>query len=107
MKSGLSSFDDKRFLLPNGIDTIAHGHYKANQTVKLVNVCQNEGIPQLPESENNLAALEPLEAAHSESNPVSESESLSEQEEASSSDSECDTDSTDTSDTGPLFSDSE
>ena len=29
-KSALSSFDDKRYLLPNGLDTLAHGHYAAN-----------------------------------------------------------------------------
>ena len=27
-KSALCSFDDKRYLLPNGVDTLAHGHYK-------------------------------------------------------------------------------
>ena len=27
-KIGLSPYDDKRFILPNGCDTLAHGHYK-------------------------------------------------------------------------------
>ena len=27
-KTGLSSFDDKRFILPDGITTRAHGHYR-------------------------------------------------------------------------------
>ena len=28
-KIGLSPFDDKRYVLDNGIDALAHGHYKA------------------------------------------------------------------------------
>ena len=28
-KQGLCSFDDKRYLLPDGVNTLAHGHYKA------------------------------------------------------------------------------
>ena len=27
-KRGICAYDDKRYLLPNGIDTLAHGHYK-------------------------------------------------------------------------------
>ena len=29
-KIGLSAFDDKRYVLNNGKDTLAHGHYKIN-----------------------------------------------------------------------------
>ena len=32
-KVGLSPFDDKRFVLDNGFDTLAHGHYKAKQAL--------------------------------------------------------------------------
>ena len=32
-KVGLSPFDDKRFVLDNGCDTLAHGHYKAKQAL--------------------------------------------------------------------------
>ena len=28
-KIGLSPYDDKRFILDDGISTLAHGHYKA------------------------------------------------------------------------------
>jgi hypothetical protein len=31
MKRGLCSFDDKRYLLPDGIRTLAHGHYSIRQ----------------------------------------------------------------------------
>jgi len=31
-KKSLSSFDDKRYILNNGVDTLAHGHYKINET---------------------------------------------------------------------------
>ena len=27
-KIGLSPYDDKRYILPNGVSTLAHGHYK-------------------------------------------------------------------------------
>ena len=27
-KIGLSPYDDKRYILPNGYDTLAHGHYR-------------------------------------------------------------------------------
>lgn len=27
-KAGLSAFDDKRYILPNGVETLAYGHYK-------------------------------------------------------------------------------
>jgi hypothetical protein len=30
-KRGLCAFDDKRFLLPDGIHTLAHGHYRARE----------------------------------------------------------------------------
>ena len=32
-KVGLSPFDDKRFVLDNGCDTLAHGHYRAEQAI--------------------------------------------------------------------------
>ena len=32
-KAGLSPFDDKRFVLDNGYDTLAHGHYRAEQAI--------------------------------------------------------------------------
>ena len=30
-KVSLSNFDDKRFILENGCDTLAHGHYKIQE----------------------------------------------------------------------------
>ena len=32
-KIGLSRYDDKRFILENGCDTLSHGHYKANKII--------------------------------------------------------------------------
>lgn len=29
-KLGLSAADDKRYVLPNGCDALAHGHYRSN-----------------------------------------------------------------------------
>lgn len=34
MKKGLSSFDDKRFLLSDGIHTLAHGHYRVSELIQ-------------------------------------------------------------------------
>ena len=56
-KSGLSSFDDKRFLLPNGIDTLAHGHYKAKPMLTVKIIKKMMGEIQLKKSEICLISL--------------------------------------------------
>ena len=33
-KKAFDAFDDKRFILPNGIETLAHGHYKIPDIIK-------------------------------------------------------------------------
>ena len=34
-KLGLSGFDDKRYILDSGIDTLAFGHYRIQQTMEV------------------------------------------------------------------------
>ena len=34
LKTSLSCFDDKRYLLENGVDSLAYGHYKLHQRDK-------------------------------------------------------------------------
>ena len=43
-KVGLSPFDDKRFVLDNGYNTLAHGHYKAKMALSERNDVDNVNI---------------------------------------------------------------
>jgi hypothetical protein len=36
-KVGLCAYDTKRYILPNGIDTLAHGHYKIQGNTQIIN----------------------------------------------------------------------
>jgi hypothetical protein len=49
-KRGLCAFDDKRYLLPDGVHTLAHGHYRAREL-------QQQQQEQLMREEQVSAAL--------------------------------------------------
>ena len=62
-KTALSCFDDKRFILDNGVDTLPYGHYSLNQTPTVTfesdcpslqdSDCENSSISSEEEKEEN------------------------------------------------------
>ena len=61
-KTALSCFDDKRFILDNGVDTLPYGHYSLNQTPTVTfesdcpslqdSDCENSSISSEEEEKN-------------------------------------------------------